>query len=275
MTFPSKHNNPTASPANSSNPGTASWSHVVQFPPELTSKKNWLCWELTVTDAGLKKMPRNPITGGPASCDNPSTWVDFETAKQAVKEGRYDSIGIALTKELGLAIVDFDKVREPHEPMPQWVRSQIANLDSYTEISASGTGAHVLAWSNEDLPNINRQEQHCEIHFKNKMFALSGVVFEGHKTIHHRSLAVLHKRIADELLYRPMIIAVGNETKYRDVVSMRYAKYGLGRSEAIQSALAISPASASATPRPWQASLKRRNCVSTGVISGRGSKTRR
>ena len=68
---------------------------------------------------------------------------------------------------------------------------EVAKLDSYTEISASARGLHVLVWSEEGLDNINRQQQHAEIHFRNKMFALSGNVFEGRNTIQRRSLADL------------------------------------------------------------------------------------
>jgi hypothetical protein len=166
----------------------------------LKSQPRFLCWSLiSQPDGTIKKIPYNPTTGRNAACDDPTTWVDFETAKAAVQAGQYHSIGIALGKELGLTIVDFDKiVAKPGAPWPQWALDIVEDLDSYTEISASGRGLHVLAWG--AVPsNLNRQKQQIEIHDSDKMFAISTNVFDGHDEIHARAekLQGLHQRILE------------------------------------------------------------------------------
>src|SRR5271169_2854783 len=99
--------------------------------------RRWLCWTVTRNGDQLQKTPVNP-TGGFAACDNPSTWVDYATARAAVDASSFDSIGFALGKDVGLVVVDFDKVRaSTTDPWPAWVLREVEELDSYTEISAS------------------------------------------------------------------------------------------------------------------------------------------
>ena len=97
------------------------------LPAALCTHNNFLCRQLTPGDDGaLRKLPYNPTTGRPASCSDPSTWVDYATARAGLESGLYDSIGIALTKPFGWAIVDFDKVRESAEDrFPKWVLDEL------------------------------------------------------------------------------------------------------------------------------------------------------
>ncbi len=86
---------------------------ISNIPTELRVHTNFLWWQLTPGENGaLKKLPYNPTTGTFAKCDDESTWTDFDTARAAVESVLYESIGFALTSKVGLAIVDFDKVRE-------------------------------------------------------------------------------------------------------------------------------------------------------------------
>ena len=175
----------------------------------LKCRPRFLCWALIPQEDGaVKKIPYNPTTGRNASCDDPTTWVDFETAKAAVLAGQYHSIGIALGKDLGLTIVDFDKIiAKLGDPWPSWVLNIVEDLDSYTEISASGRGLHVLAWG--AVPsNLNRQKPQIEIHDSDKMFAISTNFFEGRREIHERDekLQTLHQRILEGKV-GPSIIA--------------------------------------------------------------------
>jgi hypothetical protein len=169
-------------------------THIVPPPGEcvkniawLKSQPRFLCWSLVPqADGTVKKTPYNPGTGGLASCNDPSSWCDFETAKAAVSAGQYDSIGIALGKDLGLVIVDFGKiVDKPGDAWPDWALDIVADFDSYTEVSASGRGLHVLAWGS--IPsNINKQACHLEMHDSAKMFAISMRFFDDRAEIYER-----------------------------------------------------------------------------------------
>lgn len=216
-------------------------SNLNNIPADLRTHKNFLCWQLTPSDDGrLQKRPYNPTTGTLASCDDPATWVDYDTARAAVESGLYESIGFALTKEVRLGIVDLDKVRQTQDDdFPEWVLELVEKLDSYTEISASGRGLHILVWNDENLSNINRQSQHAEIWSCDKMFALSGNVFEGRDVIQRRSLTVVHKQIEENKLFaeKPLVIEYGSQ-RFRDICNDDWTKHELdSRSAAVASAL--------------------------------------
>jgi primase-polymerase (primpol)-like protein len=211
------------------------------FPPELTTKKNWLGWKFEHTSSGVSKTPIDIATGWNASSNQPETWCDYQDAQAAVDCGNCDSVGIALTPELGLAIVDFDKVKAPGAPMPEWVRDEIEELDSYTEESCSGRGYHVLVWGSVPQ-NLNQQKQNVELWSKGKMFALSGKVVDGRDTIEHRDLSDIFNRVKSNNFgptAKPsLVIEKYDSQKFKDLCDDNWEKHGFAsRSEAAMSVL--------------------------------------
>jgi hypothetical protein len=186
----------TAVVDNDSPSAYADGRQVVKDLAWLKTLPRYLNFQLsTKSDGSLDKNPVNPITGRSASCDDPDTWVNYETAKAAEQHGE-GCIGFALGKEVGLIVVDFDKVRATKDdPWPQWVLDEIKALDSYTEISASGRGFHVLVWGKIEQ-NFNRDQ--VEIWDSTKMFALTGNIFENRSVIQTRDIKKLWERIRDK-----------------------------------------------------------------------------
>jgi primase-polymerase (primpol)-like protein len=190
----------TAKPTNTTNP----YATTGNSPPrvqqldkphraiiELAKRKQWLCWKLTpLEDGTVKKVPYNPVTGKHAESNNPSTWCTYEEARTGFLSGKYGSMGFALTRDTKLGVVDFDKVKQKGEPMPDWVAEYVDELDSYTEESCSGRGYHVLVWLPEgEEYKTNQQKQNVELWSCDKMFALSGKIVKGRdSTIQPRSL---------------------------------------------------------------------------------------
>lgn len=216
----------------------------MSFPDALKQHRRWMCWKIVPQPDGKPdKEPFNPVTGAHANVADPDTWVDYWTAAQAVEAGEYGSVGFVLGGEAGLCVVDFDNVKEStSDPWPEWVTRELDELDSYTEVSASGRGLHVLVWGALPGPNMNRQKCHVELWGSNKMFALSGNVLEGRSTIQTRDLSVLYSRIANGKIgpnYKPPIIAERwDSEKFRAVCNDEWEKHGLdSRSAAVQSAL--------------------------------------
>jgi AAA domain len=206
------------------------------MPQDIKILKRWINWHLTPDGDKLKKTPMVPGTASYASVDKPETWRSYEDAKS---DGR--ALGFVLGKEVGLCIVDFDRVRESRQhEWPEWVLEEVAQLDSYTEVSASGKGLHVLVWGSVPS-NMNRQGCNTEVWDSNKMFCLTFDVLQGRDVIRSRDMSTLHKRIEEGRIgpeYVPQLHAESyNKEKYVDVVNGNYAKHGLGRSEAVQSAL--------------------------------------
>ena len=80
-----------------------------------------------------------------ASSTNPETWANYEVAVRACKEHGYGGIGFVFSPEDDLCGVDLDLCLDPETgEIEGWAQAVIEELDSYTEISPSGTGVHVL-----------------------------------------------------------------------------------------------------------------------------------
>ena len=112
------------------------------IPTSLVSVRQWVAWRFETRDDGKPtKVPVNPHTGGPASVTDPKTWGTFEEAKR--RGG--DKIGFVFTGSDPFVAVDLDGCRNPDTgEIAAWAQEIVADLSSYTEISPSGTGVHVL-----------------------------------------------------------------------------------------------------------------------------------
>src|SRR5262249_41464468 len=105
----------------------------------------WVNWREVDRDGKPTKVPYNPHTGRGADCNDPQTWDSYGTALQTyqAQPDRYDGVGYELGD--GDAGVDLDDCRDPATgEIAQWAWEIIRALDSYTEISPSGTGVKVF-----------------------------------------------------------------------------------------------------------------------------------
>jgi hypothetical protein len=92
-------------------------------------------------------------------------------------------------KDEGLVFVDLDKVRNPDTgEVEPWADELIATLDSYTEISASGKGFHVVCRGalSEDFHVDPNPVEIYSGNIPNKLLAMTGNVYELHMTIEDR-----------------------------------------------------------------------------------------
>lgn len=115
------------------------------IPKELQERKQWICWKYEKHPGRAKptKVPYNPLTGFKASTMDASTWTDFETAKAQM--GRYSGIGFVFTKDDPYVGIDLDHVLDDNGNFIQKDAKEIfEKCSSYTEISPSGTGIHIL-----------------------------------------------------------------------------------------------------------------------------------
>lgn len=133
------------------------------IPAELKTFRQWIVWRYTWVDKNGKwdKPPYQAIASKLkyASSTDPTTWDDFGAAL-AVYEGatntdgtrRYDGLGFVFTNMDGLVGIDLDDCRDPETgEFTGAARWYLKQLDSYTEVSPSGTGAKV--WARGCLPD--------------------------------------------------------------------------------------------------------------------------
>ena len=112
-----------------------------QIPAALREQPKWLCWR----EEGDKKPPYNPTTNRKSDSNSPETWTDFETALNAYRNGNYDGVGFVLTKEDPFVCFDFDDCRSLRTgEINEGILQELERVDSYSEISPSGEGLHIL-----------------------------------------------------------------------------------------------------------------------------------
>lgn len=112
-------------------------------PTELQAVNSWCLWKLERKDGRQTKVPYQP-TGAHASSTNPSTWNSLEVCYKALQGGNYSGIGLVLTGVKNLVFIDLDSCLIDGEPN-EFARSVLQLFpSSYTEISQSGAGLHIL-----------------------------------------------------------------------------------------------------------------------------------
>jgi|AKVG01.1.fsa_nt_gi primase-polymerase (primpol)-like protein len=104
--------------------------------PKYREKEVWICRD--------GKVPKSPEDGGPCSHTEESNFSDYETAKQTAE--KHDlGVSIVFSDSNRLAGVDLDNSRDPETgETEEWAEYIIDTVASYTEISVSGTGHHIL-----------------------------------------------------------------------------------------------------------------------------------
>jgi primase-polymerase (primpol)-like protein len=135
--------------------------------------RQWLCWRSEERDGKPTKIPYSPLTGQRASSTTPGTWAGYEEAVRACKEHGYGGIGFVFTSEDDLCGVDLDGcLNADTGEIEPWARIIIEELDSYTEISPSGTGVHVLVRAT--LPEGRNRKGRFETYDRDRYFTVTG-----------------------------------------------------------------------------------------------------
>jgi len=122
---------------------------VELIPAELREWHQWVCWrwEKRKDKNGNDTWTKPPMqpNGEYANSTNPETWTSFDNALAALQAGRgLAGIGFVFADD-PYSGIDIDDCRNSQNGIIQpWARLIIERLNSYTEISPSGTG--VKTW---------------------------------------------------------------------------------------------------------------------------------
>lgn len=119
------------------------------IPDGLKIRPQWVNWRYARrNDKGeWTKHPYNPRTGLKASSTDLLTWSAFDEVMEAYRGGArsYDGIGFVLCSGDPLTGIDLDGCRDPESgEMALWAAEIVRYFDSYTELSPSGKGVHIL-----------------------------------------------------------------------------------------------------------------------------------
>jgi len=176
----------------------------IQFgniPEELRRLHQWVNWRIEQRKNGPTKVPKQ-TNGLNASSTAPETWNTFESVCRTNGQPT-GKIGFVFTKQAGYVGVDFDKCRDAETGVTQpWAFKVIVELDSYTELSQSGTGWHVIVKGS--LPPGGNRRGRVEMYDCGRFFCMTGVTPDGlgRRTIEQRDLRALQQRmLAGEFVF--------------------------------------------------------------------------
>ena len=148
-----------------------------RIPNELKQLNHWVCWK-RVKDPKRpekpRKVPINARTGMEAKSDDPSTWCDFATAAASAVE--FAGIGFMFGGS-GYFGVDIDGIADEIADFTNGSDGSIVSeftgaLRSYTELSQSGTGIHIICKGS--LPGEGNRHENVEMYDSGRYFAMTG-----------------------------------------------------------------------------------------------------
>lgn len=148
--------------------------------PEILKEKNaWCVWRYEKRDGKPTKVPRRPYSLTGAKSNHPHTWVSYEIAVDCCEKRKLAGIGYFLhDDDCG---VDLDDC-VINGVISDEAKEIIAALNTYAEISPSGTGVKLLGRAT--LPPADRKKDNYEVYDKSspRFFALTGNHVEGTPT---------------------------------------------------------------------------------------------
>lgn len=107
------------------------------IPNELKQMPRW------VTAKNGQKLPLQADKNKVALLNDPGTWTVYSVAKQAVMDGHRDYVGFVFYGD-GIVGIDLDDVFDEMGMIQPKAIEIINTCKSYTEVSKSGTGIHIL-----------------------------------------------------------------------------------------------------------------------------------
>jgi replicative DNA helicase len=160
-------------------------TEVKSIPEALRQCDSWVLWKRSDPEKALFDAK----TGRHASVSDPSTWSRFSTVSMAANANPEEiGLGFVFSEGDGLVGIDLDHVYKDGELTPE-ARHVVDTLDSYTEISPSGDGIHMIARGR--IRKAHKPNDHfAEMYQTGRFFRLTGNVFEGRNDVNERPEAV-------------------------------------------------------------------------------------
>ena len=177
---------------------------LTAIPQEAKERALWCLWKYEEREGKQTKVPYR-TNGMRAASDNPETFTSFDQAVAAYQKGGYSGLGLGIFN--GFCAVDIDHCIDNDAPggskLSGMAQDIIDTMDSYTEVSPSGTGIRIL-FKAKGFPYdkskyyINNQKRGLEVYIEGatkKYVTVTGQSWN-HKPIAERSeqiAAVLDK----------------------------------------------------------------------------------
>jgi len=166
-----------------------------QFPAEMIELPQWVPYSLRWSEKTGKfdKIPMNPNTGYNAKSNKSETWGSFEIAVKRALNRKLGGVGFVFSKDDPFVGIDLDKCISDDGDVESWATEIIAELNSYTELSPSRKGYHIIGRG--QLPPRGRRKDRIEMYDSNRFFTVTGLDYDiGKLRDFQKELNQLHAR---------------------------------------------------------------------------------
>ncbi len=165
--------------------------NVDAIPAELRGRKQWVVWKYKTIDEGYPegfqlesekkktKVLYNPFfPSNKSSSTDSDKWSDFNLAMFVYKNERFDGIGFVFSNIDPYIGIDFDHCFNSDGILkPQW-NEYVERFDSYTEISPSGKGLHIICKGKYPFDDLKgKHKGNVEMYCNSRFFTITGNVY--------------------------------------------------------------------------------------------------
>ena len=141
-------------------------------PAELFEYKQWVLWRRVEVNGRIAKLPISPWSGKAAACDKPETWSTYRHVCYARRKFRSAGIGFVFTAADPFCGIDIDRCRTARGEIEAAAQALIRRMSSYTELSPSGSGIHIVVKAK--LPGPGRRTDNLEVYDSGRYFTITG-----------------------------------------------------------------------------------------------------
>ncbi len=147
-------------------------------PVCIRERNQWVAWKYVERGGKPTKAPINPDNGSLASSTDAATWGTFSEAIEACRRNAsLAGVGFVFAADDPYCGVDLDdSVDESTGRLKPWAQQIVDRLDSYTEISPSGSGLKVFIKANKPGVRCRKayEDGEVEIYDRDRFFTVTG-----------------------------------------------------------------------------------------------------
>ncbi len=151
---------------------------VGRVDERLRARPQWVVWRYVARGGKPTKVPFNARTGNPADSTRPDTWSTFDEALAAFEQSdAYAGVGYVFAADDPCCGIDLDDCIDPETgEIKPWGVRLIESLNSYAEISPSGTGVKVIVEAAKPGPRCKTrfEDGEVEMYDRDRFFTITG-----------------------------------------------------------------------------------------------------
>ena len=164
--------------------------NIDNIPDELKKCKQWILWRFEKGANGrMTKVPYSPA--GHKTGSQEAQW-NIEDLYKHVKDGNFSGLGFSFKESDRYIGIDYDSEKDSEgnvvkpvlddnkEIIDPVIAAEVATIASYTEISPSGNGIHIICKGNKLAAwKAGTNKPIGELYFSGRFFTVTGKLYKG------------------------------------------------------------------------------------------------